>query len=131
MIADLGEDLVCEVRMRLLDGAVPAAPAVAHRADEERPILDGQEAGLVRPVLEDSALLEEPRDHSLAIDADARGQRDPMAALDGRDRVELDAGDPVDRLLDLACRRRPPARGVALRVDNEAAEGRESDRAHA
>ena len=72
-----------------------AAPGMVlpHRRAEERPILDREEARLVRPVLEDTPARKQAR-HCLARYAPTR---EPMtmwvASLDRGDRVELDAGE--------------------------------------
>ena len=52
-------------------------------------------------------------DGSRAVGADAGRQRDPVAALDGRDRVELDAGEAADRRLHLRARACADTRRVA------------------
>ena len=57
--------------MGLADVPVPAAPAGAHLGDEERPLLDGKQARLVRPVLEHATLPEQPR-HDAGLVAPTR-----------------------------------------------------------
>ena len=64
------------------------------------------------------------------VRTDARRERDPVAALDGRDRVELHAGEPADRRLDLGRRARPGARRIALGLDRDPAQGGEGDGSH-
>ena len=59
--------------------------------------------------------------------ADAARERDPVAALDGRDRVQLDAGEPPDRGLDVGLGRAAVTRRVSLRRDGKPADCR---RAH-
>ena len=54
--------------------------------------------------------------------ADARGEREPVRAVDGRDRVELHRREPADRLLDVGVARAPVAAGEALRPDDRAAD---------
>src|SRR3972149_11151107 len=61
---------------------------------------------------------------------DARGERDAMAPLHDRDRVELDAGETAHRRLDLGSSAAPRSRRVALRTHGEAAKRRNGDRAH-
>ena len=78
---------VAAPRMRL--GEVPHPPAV-HRV-----VLDRHEARFVRPVLEDLPVAHQLRHGRLGIGADARAERDAVAALDGRDRVELDAAEAL------------------------------------
>ena len=80
-----------------------AAPGMVlpHRRAEERPILDREEARLVRPVLENTPARKQARHRLARVRADARAEDDPMASLDRGDRVELDAGERADRLLDL------------------------------
>ena len=48
------------------------------------------------PVLEDPAAAEQARDDALVEAADARRERDPVRAVDGRDRVELDRAEARD-----------------------------------
>ena len=50
-----------------------------------------------------------------------------MAPIDGRDRIELHAGEAPDRALDLGDRPPPGARGEPLGVDRHAANGSERD----
>ena len=59
------------------------------------------------------------------IGADARRERDPVAALDRRDRVELHAREPPDRRLDLAlsCRCASVSRSPGPRSRSGAARG--------
>ena len=94
--------------MRALHFAVPAAAAVLHRGHEERPVLCREKTRLVRPVFEQAAVREQPVDCAARIRACARRDRDPVAALDGRDRIELDAREPAHRLP----RPRGPSRGA-------------------
>jgi hypothetical protein len=54
------------------------------------------------PVLEDATLAEKPRHGFPRIRTDARAERDPMASLDGGDRVELNAREGANRGFDLA-----------------------------
>ena len=109
VLADPSEDLVArgaDSRLDVVDVAVPVAAAVLHRTAEERPRLDREQARLVRPVLEDPAVAEQLRDGFPRVVADAARERDPVAALDRRDRVELDARQPADRRLDARSRSR-------------------------
>ena len=55
----------------------------------------------------------------LGVRADAARQREPVRAVDRRDRVELHRAEPADRSLDLACRRAAEARRVPLRRHGE------------
>ena len=71
------------------------------------------------PVLEDAARGEQVRDGLARVVADPADESDPVAPLDGRDRVELDARERADRRLDLAACRAPGAAGVALRRDGK------------
>ena len=80
-------------------------PPSLHLRHEERPVLDRHEARLVGPVLEQPAPREQARHGARRERADARAEREPVRAVDGRDRVELHAREPPDRLLHLA--RRP------------------------
>ena len=91
--------------------------AALHRAPEVRPELDGEEAGLVRPVLEDSAGDEELLKLLLRVRADAARERQPMRPVHSRDRVELHRAEPADRVLHLSRPRAAEAWGVPLRRD--------------
>jgi len=102
-------------------------PGGRHRRAEEREILDRQQACLVRPVLEDPPGCEQARDGVARVRADAGAEREPVAAVDRRDRVELDGGEAADRLLDVRLTSAPEARRVALADDDEAAQRREAD----
>ena len=62
--------------------------------------------------LEDAPGGEQVRDGVAGIVADPAREHDPMAALHGRDRVELHAGEPADRRLDAPRRRAPITAGV-------------------
>ena len=90
-------------QLRVL-GEHVAAPGVVgrHPRAVERPVLDRKEARLVRPELEHATLCEEPGDGLARVGADPRAEDDPVAPLDGRDRVDLHARELADRLLDLA-----------------------------
>ena len=80
------------------------------------------------PVLEDPAAREQPRHGLRGVVADAARERDPVAALDGRDRVELHAREPADRGLDVRRGRAPVAPREPLRRDREPADGGGADR---
>ena len=102
--------------------------AVLHRRPEERPGLDREQAGLVRPVLEDPARGEQARDGLPRVVADAACERDPVAPLDGRDRIELDARERANGRLDARSVRAAIAARVALRRDGKAANRRRAHR---
>ena len=55
-------------------------------------------------------------------------ERQPVRAVDGRDRVELDGAEPPDRCLDVVRRRRAGTRRVALRARRSSAGSRRADR---
>ena len=107
-----------------LGGARPAPPVVLgqvrHAALEQRVVLDRQQAGLVRPVLEDRALGEQARDRPLVEGADAARERQPVGAVDRRDRVELDGAEVADRVEQLGAPGAAGAAGVALVRHDEA-----------
>ena len=67
----------------------------------------------MRPAFDDPALAHERRDGVPRIEADAAPDRDPVAPLDGRDRVELDAHRPPDRGLDVVGVGAPETRRIA------------------
>ena len=69
--------------------------------------LDREQACLVRPVLEHAARAQQLRHRPRRVAADAREQRQPVAALDGRDRVELHGAQPADRLRHVVRPARP------------------------
>jgi hypothetical protein len=96
-----------------------------HPSLEQRIVVDRQQAGLVRPVLEDLAAPEERRDARLVVRADSRRERQAVRAVDGCDRVELDGLEAADLGRDVALRRAPKARGEALVRDDVAAERRD------
>ncbi len=139
--ADRKRTFVAESRQYLtLDGPaflcpLPSPPVVIgeldHPALEERVVLDREQAGLVRPVLEDASATEEPRDEALVETADPGRERDPVGAVDGRDRVELNHAEARDLRRDLAGRRPPLPRGVALVRDDVPPERGERNRPHA
>ena len=85
----------------------------------------------MRPVLEDAPLAEQARDRLARIRAHSGPERDAVAALDGGDRVELDARERTDRLLDLAACSGARACCVALGGDCDATKCGKRDRAHA
>ena len=68
----------------------------------------------MRPVLEDPAGAEQLRDRRGRVGADPGREREPVAPVDGGDRVELDAREACDRILDLRCAAAPKPAGVAL-----------------
>ena len=73
----------------------------------------------MRPVLEDPALGEQARDGVARVVAGSACERDPVAPLHGRDRVELDARERANRRLDArSVGAAIPAR-VALRGDGK------------
>src|SRR5439155_20419613 len=98
---------------------------VEHATLEERIVLDREQAGLVRPVLEDAALAQECRDVRLVVGADARGKREPVRAVDGRDRVELHGLETPDLRRDVRGLRAAEAPRIALVGDDVAAQRRE------
>ena len=71
------------------------------------------------PVLEDAARREQLRDGRGRIGADPGGEREPVAAVDRGDRVELHAGEPSDRRLHVVgAGAAEPAR-ITLRRDRD------------
>ena len=84
----------------------------------------------MRPVLEDPALAQEPRDRALRVVADPRRERQPVRAADGRDRVELHAAEPVDGRGDVGGTRPAEPRRVALVGNDVPPELCDGDRLH-
>ena len=101
-----------------------------HPPLEQRVVLDRQQARLVRPVLEAAALAEQPRDVGLVVRADPRRERDPVRAIDRRDRVELHRLQPADRGRDVVGAGAAEARRVALVRDDVAPQRRDAHRGH-
>ena len=97
----------------------PVARAVHHEV-EVRPQLDRQQRRLVRPVLEDPSVGEEARDGLRREGADARADREPVRAIDGRDRVELHRRQPANRVLHVALGRAAESGCEALAPDDQA-----------
>src|SRR5438105_13422024 len=93
--------------------------AALHRAPAVRPQLDGEETGLVRPVLEDAAGGEQLLQLRFGVCADAARQRQPVRAVYRRDRVELHRAETADGRFDVAGRRAADAAGVSLRRHGE------------
>ncbi len=114
--------------------ALATPPVLALEMDhaplEEGVVLDGEEARLVSPVLEDPTLPEQSRHRAGAIPAEPRGQGQPVGTVDGRDGVELDRRQPLDLACDVVRPRRPRSRRVALVRDEEAAKLGNPDRLH-
>ena len=79
----------------------------------------------MRPAFDDPPLTHELRDGVPWIEAGAARDCDPVTALDGRDRVELDAHRSPDRSLDVVSARSADSRHVVLGPDVEAAERRQ------
>ena len=73
---------------------------------------------------------EQIRDGLPRILADPCAERDPVAALDCGDRVELDAGERTDRLLHLAAGSTSRPWRVSLCGDRKASQGGHRDRPH-
>ena len=100
------------------DVMTPPMAAALHHSAKVRPQLDRQQRRLVRPVLEDPPLAKQALDRPVRDGSDARRQRQPVRAIDGRDRVELHRRQAPDRRLDLD---RPspsePRRELLLRHD--------------
>jgi hypothetical protein len=84
----------------------------------------------VRPVLDDTPLPQERGDHARRIQARAARDRDPVAPLDGRDRVELDTRRPPDRGLHLVGAGTAGPRRVSLSRHDESTQRGERDRPH-
>ena len=104
--------------------APPAVDAVlAHPPAEERPLLDGQQAGLVGPVLEQPPVGQQRRRRPARHGADTRGEHEPVRAVDRRDRVELDAGEPPHRLGHVVGPAAPESRREPLVRDDVAPQG--------
>jgi hypothetical protein len=95
------------------------------------PELDREQGGFVRPVFEDAPGSEEPR-HVLRVEkADAGREREPVRAVDGRDRVQLYGGQAADRRLDVRLVGAPVTAAEALGADDRPAdlcEGRDCQR---
>ncbi len=127
-------DRVEHVTLRLAVLALPAPPVcvreVHHAPLEERVVLDGQQACLVRPVLEDPALAEQPRDRAARVEAEPRRQRQPVRAVDRRDRVELHGRESTDLGGDVRPSRRPRPCRVAVVRDDVAPELVDGDGLH-
>ena len=117
-----------EVRVCLQRALVEAPVRTSlHRPAAVRPELDGEEAGLVRPVLEDAAGGEQALQLLLGEGADAARQRETVRAVDRRDRVELHRAEPANRVLDVAGPRAAEARRVRLRRHGEPPDRGEAD----
>src|SRR5262249_28780994 len=112
-------------------GSLAPPPVVVaereHPPLEEPVVVDRQQARLVRPVFEDAAVAEERRDVGLVVGTEPGREREPVGAIDGRDRVELHGLQPRDLGRDVRCARAPEAAGVALVRDDVAAERRQAD----
>ena len=115
-LADLAQHLLGQLGLALEDVAAPRMRLgeVHHAPAVHRVVLDRDEARFVRPVLEDAPVAHQLRDGSLGIGADARAEREPVAAVDGRDRVELDAAEALHRREHFGGRAAAGARRVAL-----------------
>src|SRR5262249_14769252 len=110
-----------------------AAPPVVvaqsqHAALEERVVLDREQARLVGPVLEDATAGEQARDVRLGVGADARGERDPVRAVDGGDRVQLDGAELSDLAGDVVGGGAAEAAGVSLPGDDVPPQRGDADR---
>ena len=92
--------------------------ALAHASPHERPILRGDQARLVRPVLEESPNLEQPRHGAGRDGADSASKHKQVAPLDGGDRVELDAGEAAHAGFDVSLAGAPESCGEALPGDD-------------
>ena len=80
------------------------------------------------PVLEHAPAAVRSETVRARIRADARAEHDPVAALDGRDRVELHALSTADRRLDFVRAAAPRPARVALGGDGERPRRRERQR---
>ena len=124
-------DRVEHVLLRLAVLALAAPPVrireMHHAPLEERVVLDGHETCLVRPVLEDPALAEQPRDGAGLVPAEPRGEREPVSAIDRRDGVELHGRQPPDLARHVRGLRRPCPRRVSVVRDEESPELRDRD----
>ena len=123
-LADAGQHGLDEVGM-LAQRAVVGAPVAAalHDGPEVGPELDRQQRRLVRPVLEDPPLTEQPRDRVARVGADAHAERQPVRAVDRRDRVELHRRQPADRRLDVCLVAAPKPHREPLASDDEPPHG--------
>ena len=108
----------------VVDAPVTAA---VHRAAAVGPDLDGEEAGLVRPVLEDAPRGEQALQFRFVVCADAAREREPVRPVDRRDRVELDRPEPPDSTFDVAGSSVAEARRVALGGHHEPPDRGEAD----
>ena len=104
--------------------------AAAAHVREVAPLRHGQQARLVRPVLEHATLPAQLVDAVVGQPAEPRGERQPVRPVDRRDRVDLHHAEPLDRRLDLGHRRRPRAGREALAVDGDAPRGRRAQLEH-
>jgi hypothetical protein len=119
-LADALDDLLAEPRVALDDVAPPrmCVAVLLHPPLVQAVVLDRQQACLVRPVLEDAALAEQARHRLARVVADAGADRDPVAAVDGRDRVQLDAREAAYGVDHVVRGSAPRARCVALPPDD-------------
>ena len=116
----------------LAQRTVVGAPVAAafHDGAEVGPELDRKQRRLVRPVLEDPPLAEQLRDRVARVGADPRAERQPVRAIDCRDRVELHRGQPADRRLDVGRVAAPEPPGETLTCDDEPTHGSERNGHH-
>ncbi len=129
-LADRLEDVCLGLGILSLAAPPVPVPELLHAALEERIVLDRQHARLVGPVLEDPSGRQEPCHGPDGIAAEPRAERQPVGAVDGRDRVELHAAEARDRRGHVGRPSRPRARGVALVRDDVATELRDGDGLH-
>jgi hypothetical protein len=127
--ADLLEHVLRNLGM-VAQRAFVASPvaAPAHPPAKEREVLDRQQAGLVRPVLEHAPLTEQPGHRALRVDADARGKHDSVTALDRGDRVELHTRQAADGTLHVVVPGQPEPAGETLVGDHVAPQRGQGDR---
>ena len=115
------DDLVGELRVLAEDALVPAVEAaVLHRVAIVRVVAHRQQARLVSPVLEHATRAQQAIVGELGELAAAACEHEPVRAIDGRDRVDLDAAETLDRLDQLVHRRGSTAGGEPLRADQQA-----------
>ena len=103
---DGGDDVLGELRVGLDDVGAPAAvPVLAHPPAQQRPVVDGHQRGLVRPVLG-----QQPRrarapgravQHVTVVGAEPAEHRRVVGAHRHRHRIQLQHLDPGDQPLQM------------------------------
>jgi hypothetical protein len=128
-LTDLAQYLVGQLGLALEDVAAPRMRLgeARHPPAVHRIVLDRNETRFVRPVLEDAAGLHQLRHGRFRIGADSRAERDSVASVDRRDRVELDAAEALHGREHLGGSAAAGAGRVALRLHHAAADLCEAD----